>query len=110
MNSQKGKTMTRLIDADALFDSMNSLDYESTIKAYEAIANAPTIDAVPHWITCEERLPEEYNPYLVCEEDGECIVHWLEDADWARRMIKNDGIVAWMPLPDPYVGERKDDE
>ena len=39
--------MTRLIDADALFDSMNSLDYESTVKAYKTIANAPTIDAVP---------------------------------------------------------------
>ena len=37
----------RLIDADALFDSMNSLDYESTVKAYEAIVNAPTIDAIP---------------------------------------------------------------
>lgn len=57
------------------------------------------------WIPCSERLPEEYAQYLVCYEDGECFVYWLEDADWARGVIEKEHIVAWMPLPEPYKGE-----
>lgn len=103
----------RLIDANKLIQDVENLLYKGNpIVAFiqKQVDKQQTVDTTPRWIPCEERLPKEYNPYLVCEEDGECIVHWLEDADWARRMIKNDGIVAWMPLPDPYVGERKDDE
>lgn len=57
------------------------------------------------WIPCSERLPEEYAQYLICYEDGECFVYWLEDADWARGVIEKEHIVAWMPLPKPYKGE-----
>ena len=59
----------------------------------------------PRWIPCSERLPEEYAQYLICYEDGECFVYWLEDADWARGVIEKEHIIAWMPLPEPYKGE-----
>lgn len=62
---------------------------------------------IARWISCSERLPEEYANYLVCYEDGECFVCWLEDADWARGVIEKEGIVAWMPLPQPYSIESK---
>lgn len=81
----------RLIDADALFDSMNSLDYESTVKAYEAIANAPTIDAVPvvRCKDCKHRyVTGSTTHYYVCD---------FMDAEY------NDNGYC-------HHGERKDDE
>lgn len=74
----------RLIDADALFDSMNSLDYESTVKAYETIANAPTIDAVPVETVCEmfgNEAPCNYGLFGVSVDDfmmSKC-GKWCED-------------------------------
>ena len=54
------------------------------------------------WIPVSERLPEEYTQYLVCFKTGHCYVYWLEDSDWARGMAEKEGIIAWMPLPEPY--------
>lgn len=54
------------------------------------------------WIPCSERLPKEYAQYLVCFEDGECYVYWLDDSDWARGLIEKENIIAWMELPEPY--------
>ena len=147
----------RLIDADALMeairtDVMGGLNYESFIK------EAPTIDATPRWILCEERLPNEdeiiyngvgidgerklsdrvlaidpngfiragyfiksckphkYNgkgaknkyskPLVACWEFGE---HYMSDpSNWVCGC--GFDAVAWMPLPEPYKGEREDDE
>ena len=106
----------RLIDADALIETIyknaegNEGWYGDTWQFMRDIENAPTVDAVPHWIPCEERLPEKYDEYLCCDKRGDYYVNYLEDADWAREFTKNESIVAWMPLPNPYEGERKDDE
>lgn len=65
----------RLIDADALFDSMNSLDYESTVKAYEAIAEAPTIDAV-EIVRCKDCV--HFRTYALASDAEvltDCAVH-----------------------------------
>lgn len=103
--------MTRLIDADALNYSTHrecaghGEYYDIEIITKSKIDNAPTIDA--GWIPCSERLPKEYAQYLVCFEDGECYVYWLEDSDWGRGMVEKEGIIAWMPLPKPY---REDSE
>ena len=131
---EKGKTM-RLIDADALMEQpiwlcggwvgdsyaegyMDALDkFEETVKS------APTVDAEPRWIPCEEKLPEqEEKVYLVYLEDGHiCDCKW-----WCRNLISLEPteqwrwdildlpqygrVLAWMPLPEPYDGERKDNE
>ena len=102
----------RPIDADALMeaiqtDIMGGLNYESFIK------EAPTINAVPRWIPCEERLPENESEVLVTDWNGH-IRHAFYDAecDWFGTYEESMTIraIAWMPLPDPYDGERKDDE
>ena len=108
----------RLIDADALktkAETIQTIDCwhmrtEEQAVLVEHIDNAPTIDAVPCWIPCGERLPKEYNEYLCCDKDGEYYVNYLEDAYWAREFTESESIVAWMPLPEPYDGERKDNE
>lgn len=64
------------------------------------IRHLPSAEA--EWIPVSERLPREYAQYLVCFEDGECYVYWLEDSDWAKGMAEKEGIIAWMPLPEPY--------
>ena len=165
----------RLIDADALtfrdvkvttgeidvfgFDGYYIEERKGILQ--EDIWEAPTIDAVPKWIPCEERLPE----------DGECVLAWAggsvdvvrfemgisqetrekmkkgeipdpieyvwcladgytpqkrsdsycrSDEDWnnqkpycwvhAPMEYFGQDVTAWMPLPEPYGGERKDDE
>lgn len=59
------------------------------------------------WVPVSERLPKKYAQYLVCFKTGHRYVYWLEDSDWARYMVEKEGIIAWMPLPEPY---REDSE
>ena len=79
----------------------------------DAVDHAPTIDAVPHWIPCEERLPENNSEVLVTDMNGH-IRHAFYNAVWDRFGTYEESMtvraIAWMPLPEPYVGERKDDE
>ena len=93
MRSGKGDEM-RLIDADALIDTLGVSDEEIDFK--EMLREAPTIE-IPHaddweayserlwknayergkadrpsgeWIPCSERLPRPYTGVLVCDECG----------------------------------------
>ena len=115
----------RLIDADALktIRSIQSADYNSIETIQHWIDNAPTIDAVPRWIPCEERLPEkEEKAYLVYLDNGHvCECRWwcldpvfLKPTDnWRWHLMDKPQytkVLAWMPLPEPYDGERGDDE
>ena len=105
----------RLIDADALLNGFDvhwvteydeaGLSMEYNAVPVGAIENAPTIDAMPKWISVEERLPGAKGPYLVCGE------HWIAGAKtitticfwWGDRWDR-DGvfeITHWMPLPEP---------
>ena len=154
----------RPIDADALIETINENAkgnegwYGDTWQFMRDVENAPTIDAEPCWIPCEERLPNEdeiiyngvgidgerklsdrvlainpngfirtgyfiksckphkYNgkgannkysePLVACWEFGE---HYMSDpSNWVCGC--DFDAVAWMPLPEPYDGERKDDE
>lgn len=111
------KTM-RLIDADVLIEFVEGRytvtwnhDYDGGIKdACIDILNfidiAPTIDAVPRWIPCEERLPEPTQEVLVTGING-CV--------YTSRIVHGEfeyggNVIAWMPLPLPYKGERRDDD
>ena len=107
----------RLIDADALMeairtDVMGGLNYESFIK------EAPTIDAVPRWIPCEERLPEKEKPYhrrdfyLTTNAYGAVNVTTYEfENDFQKRGWQSDiRIIAWMPLPEPYKRGEEDEK
>lgn len=78
----------------------------------EEIWNAPTIDTEPHWIPCEEKLPEIGQPVLCQCLGGIIDVLWLAKGKVWRDLhphIYYMGwfVIAWMPLPRPYT-ERKD--
>lgn len=92
----------------------------------DAVDNAPAVDAVPRWIPCEERLPEIGEGFcskdvIVALDDGGIAFTCLEatlfgSVCWQIERMneiedgKEINVIAWMPLPEPYGGEREDDE
>ena len=130
----------RLIDSDALIakfkddlESLQEFEFQlATIGAINTVKHQPTIDAVPQWIPCSERMPQWWwiNPEADEEEriwDGEKVIVCGTIGDWpysgvACGMYGPDGWsieddafsdddvpVAWMPMPEPYRAERKEE-
>lgn len=56
----------------------------------------------PNWIPCSERLPEEARSYLVTNSKWGA---WCVDRDMFidGHWVKNDDVIAWMPLPEPFA-------
>ena len=122
--------MQRLIDADALKESIdehvylvhhgfNETEYGCTqYGIHQIIDDAPTIEAVPQWIPCSERMPEEPFGCLVTVWDTDPVtmdefenvlpyfVGWdgeqWNDADGEQCPFE---VLAWMPLPRHYEVE-----
>lgn len=118
---------------DAVLDIMDGIMLD--------IDEQPTVDAVPRWIPCEERLPKDlevvnitwinhrpmtYYADIKDKPFTATAIHY-EDKWWWYSPICEDllaecgksecdkmdadiEVTAWMPLPEPYDGERKDDE
>lgn len=124
----------RLIDADALKEELGiteDCDDCERLGAHwcvnstwaivcDRIESAPTVDAVPRWIPCEERLPEpnlavlgyapKFDNIFAVYYDSVCgWITWNPVHDEPFPSFQGE-IVAWMPLPEPYKGERKDDD
>ena len=140
---EKGETM-RPIDADALIDAIENSRRKNSIYAQFVrawVKEAPTVDAVPRWILCEERLPKDlevvnitwinhrpmtYYANIKDKPFTATAIHY-EDKWWWYSPICEDmlaecgksecdkmdadiEVTAWMPLPEPYKEERKDNE
>lgn len=95
--------MGRLIDADVLWmDVIHSVDYCDDIL--EFIERQPTTE---QWIPCSERLPEE-NMWTICQNNAGAMMIGEYDIEFGWIFPAYfDGIVAWMPLPEPYTEETK---
>lgn len=52
------------------------------------------------WIPCSERLPEYGKEVLTYNRDDEYEINHIIDEDDGEWFF--NGVVAWMPLPDPY--------
>ena len=75
----------------------------------EAISMLPPAQ---QWISCNERLPEEDDDYLVTVDDedarfvAECsydsIFGWGFYSDVGDEFLEISNVIAWQPLPEPY--------
>ena len=55
------------------------------------------------WIPVSERLPEKDDLYLICFDDGE-----YELVYFCKGAFSYSGVIAWMPLPEPYEADKED--
>lgn len=116
----------RLIDADALIAKCgNWYVEEGTEEGFisnlkHLIDLQPTIEPEPHWIPCEERLPEDGERVLATHlgglnpdrqviehiyKNGEFTLGWdmdinMDSPTFGQRYMGK--VVAWMPLPELY--------
>lgn len=65
----------------------------------------------PHWISCNERLPQQ-GQEVICQCRANIIKVLKLDAngDWyqdAEHCYMSGFVIAWMPLPEPYKGEQE---
>lgn len=76
------------------------------------------IEKAQQWIPCSERLPEGYGKYITCSKTGIIsILIWskgwnccFDTKGEIVRKYEIKDIIAWQPLPEPYVeGENETD-
>jgi len=89
-------------------------NHEGDIFKDAADAIEELVDAVPHWISVEERLPESGERVLIMfkpfEDDENISIGWLtksgfdcyDDSVYFFRSVTH-----WMPLPEPPKEENK---
>ena len=120
--------MTRLIDADKACKAIENARIEKDIygsllnewdhgyncgldRAEDDIQDF-IVEAIPmEWIPVTERLPQESGPYLVTSSEWYRVGiaeystdhRWREEDGWAT--VK---VVAWMPLPEPYMARKEE--
>lgn len=73
-------------------------EYEDTGLTPEEIMDGELLTG---WILPEERLPDEGQGVLVSTVKYVCLVEYDSDYEFGEV----DGVLAWMPLPEPYKPE-----
>lgn len=103
----------RAIDADALKEKFPAAkDWRNPNEAlvhktgiWAEIDAAPTIS---DWIPCEERPPEKSGAYLVSSiNNGIRVGRFVKFNDKDEGKWTYGTILAWMPIPVPYVKEEE---
>ena len=119
----------KLIDADKLYNTFDEYgDFTEFFvrQILNIIENQEEVEAIPiSWIPCSERLPEEKDAGILkklgTDKKSELVLATVEvkgermtvtacthDGKWEWNMkyaFPNFKVVAWMPLPKPYVEE-----
>ena len=58
------------------------------------------------WIPCSERLPKSNGWYLVTNVLGVVQQQYWGASHWQK--LRDEAVIAWMPLPQPYTEEQKE--
>ena len=99
---------------DSEYELALQQQWEADIDAIKAV---PSAQSKQRWIPCSERLPEyDGEMYLVtdyCEQINRKRLHvsycYVNREGFWSDVPMGYKVVAWMPLPEPYV-ERRTDE
>lgn len=105
--------MNDLIEMSCVLDTIENygtLDgYSDKVELMETIKKLPSV----RWIPVTERLPGAYQHVLRTVKrlgwDGEKGYVTYLDVDIGTYNTNDGSIVAWMPLPEPYEVERKEE-
>ena len=88
--------------------------YSEGVEAVDVsdLESLPEVDSVMQWVPCSVRMPDESDSYLVSgkwssgkEVVGDCYFN-VEDGYFQTAW--NFDVLAWMPLPATYKGEKND--
>jgi len=98
-----------MIEAADVLESLVSKcnGYKDKFKAALA-ENTRLAEKIPHWISVNDRLPEQYSNVLICDQNGcEWIGNLHEDNRWHFDEVDEitpmwlNASRYWMPLPEP---------
>lgn len=97
--------MNDLISRRALLEAMPKHDTLFSFDVRRVIRDAPAVDAIPRWISVEERLPDKGNVVLAMWK-GEIAFarytpHRLGWYNLASQYDSPNAVTHWMPLPEP---------
>ena len=111
--------MSDLISRQAAIDELDKgawgVEWDKTL-AKTMIESLPPAQP-EQWILCSERLPEDNSDILVTyvEKDEKRIAPvnygcgtWFDC--FFNKVLDQVGVLAWMPLPEPYEAESEDKE
>lgn len=112
--------MSDLIDRQAAIDAMHILtDSICEGMAIDVLSELPSAQPKQRWIPCKDDLPEKGKDVMVCYDFkghrsvligclyGDGKFHGYDDEYLTPEGRKYRKAVAWMPLPEPYRGEKK---
>ena len=110
------------IDAIEKFSCCGYIE-EDTDKLLKVINDLPSVQSEQRWVPVTERLPKEdhwlggsgrqfSDEVLVSvtnydDEDIWTYISQTIDGEWALELPNHCKIIAWMPLPAPWEGEKK---
>jgi len=66
----------------------------------------PSAQPEQRWIPCSERLPDKNGKYLVVGRQKAINILKFDGGRWYGKW----GVVAWIPIPEPYKAESEDKE
>ena len=96
--------ISRQAAVDAVSQGMCSGMYCDVIAN---LKNLPSAQPEQRWIPCSERLPDSNDFVLTINRVMQCGVYQYDGYVWLDYdgLYVNEGIIAWMPLPEPYTEE-----
>ena len=107
--------LVKAIREDPYYDSNEAINGLGVCDVRVILNDLPSAQPEQQWIPVSEGLPKKDGRYQVTRHDDvtntEFIdILWYEKNTWWNRQATGDyAVTAWMPLPEPYQAERRED-
>ena len=99
-------------DLDKLHEVLKDINVKECpwFEVQDKHGNKAKYHREPQWIPCTERLPEPRIDVWCNSDMGQMVGYYEENVEtWYGRDYLELMVTAWMPLPDPYRAERKEE-